>query len=310
MAAVFCEYDRAKGGTLLPIEYTATWDMTRAEYLATPLLAATYVEGGIDKGVLVVQRQIIVENEVAWSHATSAVVSVYVFKRAGARWQFEKGAKEALDAGAKGNAAGAELIKLGDDRFGLWFEGGDIHQGYTNCVRLHRHAEHGSNRQGRRFRSAPRQQRHVLGRSERARQQCAQVLGIREPGVSSLASRAALLHAALAYKGTENPDPTDDEQIATQERNGVLRLRRRRVRRRWTTRTARPTSPAGSATRRWQGRRVGKQVRHGSVRCRGGAVYRCRVPGCTGAVHRCDHRPAEHRTRSTGSGLRGLRELR
>jgi len=133
MAAVFCEYDRAKGGTLPPVEHTKNWDMSRAEYLASPLLAATYVESGAEKGVLVVQRQSIYEGEIEISHATGAVVSVYVFKHAGGVWQFEKGAKEALEAGANGNAPGAELIKLGDDKFGLWFQGGDIHQGYIDA---------------------------------------------------------------------------------------------------------------------------------------------------------------------------------
>jgi hypothetical protein len=132
MAAIFCEYDRAKGGTLLPVEHTKTWDMAHAETLASPMLAATYVESGVEKGVLVVQRQAIYEGEIEISHATSAVVSVYVFKHAGAVWQFEKGAKEALDAGANGQAPGAELIKLGDSAFGLWFQGGDIHQGYID----------------------------------------------------------------------------------------------------------------------------------------------------------------------------------
>jgi hypothetical protein len=61
MAAIFCEYDRGKSGTLLPVEHTKPWDMTRVEYLVTPMLAATYVEGGVEKGVLVAQRQIIVE---------------------------------------------------------------------------------------------------------------------------------------------------------------------------------------------------------------------------------------------------------
>ena len=34
MAAIFCEYDRARGGTLLPVEHTKSWDLARAEYLA------------------------------------------------------------------------------------------------------------------------------------------------------------------------------------------------------------------------------------------------------------------------------------
>jgi hypothetical protein len=38
----------------------------------------------------------------------------------------------ALIAGAHGWAPAGRLARLGDDKFGLWFEGGDIHQGYTN----------------------------------------------------------------------------------------------------------------------------------------------------------------------------------
>ena len=133
MAAIFCEYNREKGGTLLPVAHTKTWDLSRAEYLATPMLASTYVESGVERGVLVVQRQSIYESEIVTSHATTAVVSVYVFTHVAGRWQFEKGAKEALDAGANGMAPSVELVKLGDTKFGLWFEGGDIHQGYTNA---------------------------------------------------------------------------------------------------------------------------------------------------------------------------------
>jgi hypothetical protein len=132
MAAIFCEYDRAKGGTLLPVQHTRTWNLAKAETLATPLLASTYREGGIEKGVLIVQRQMLDESEVVDSHATAAVVSIYIFKRAGARWEFEKGSKEALEAGANGHAPFPEIIRIGDDKFAAWFEGGDIHQGYSN----------------------------------------------------------------------------------------------------------------------------------------------------------------------------------
>ena len=214
MAAVFCEYDRAKGGTLLPIALTKTWDTKSAEYLLTPMLAATYVEGGVEKGVLVVQRQIIVESEVATSHATTAVVSVYVFRHAGARWQFEKGTKEALDAGHNGLAPSAELIRLGDDRFGLWFEGGDIHQGYTYAsaylvtLSTARIAQAGDFDLGQgnsgTCSNDPKERVdgiHACWEYESTRQ------FVRVSGNPYYTIR-------IAYKGTENPDPTDDEQIA------------------------------------------------------------------------------------------------
>jgi hypothetical protein len=213
MAAIFCEYDRAKGGTLLPVEHTKTWDMSRAEYLASPLLAATYVESGVEKGVLAVQRQSIYESEIVTSHATSAVVSVYVFRHAGVVWQFEKGAKEALDAGANGNAPGAELIKLGDDKFGLWFQGGDIHQGYTNAFA------------------------YIVTLSTPQIAQVAElVMGQGNPGACSdnPKERSEFVHKCwdykgrrdlvrvkgqeyftlrIAYKGTDTLDVTDDKQI-------------------------------------------------------------------------------------------------
>jgi len=213
MAAIFCEYNREKGGTLLPVEHTKTWDMAHAEILASPLLAATYVESGVQKGVLVVQRQSIYESEIVTSHATSAVVSVYVFKHAGAVWQFEKGAKEALDAGANGHAPGADLIKLGDDKFGLWFEGGDIHQGYIDAYA------------------------YIVTLSTPKIAQVAElVMGQGNPGACSDDSkeRSEFVHKCwsyqgrrdlvrvkgqeyftlrIAYKGTDSLDVTDDKQI-------------------------------------------------------------------------------------------------
>jgi hypothetical protein len=118
MQAVICEYNRDMGGTLLPPEHTAAWNLARAETLATPMLAATYRERGTRKGVLVVQRQMLYEGEPAWGHAQTAVVSVYVFSLTGKRWTIERHAEETL-------------VTTGPDRFGLWFVGGDMGQGYT-----------------------------------------------------------------------------------------------------------------------------------------------------------------------------------
>jgi hypothetical protein len=118
MQAVICEYNRDMGGTLLPPEHTAAWNLARAETLATPMLAATYRERGTRKGVLVVQRQMLYEGEPAWGHAQTAVVSVYVFSLTGKRWTIERHAEETL-------------VMTGPDRFGLWFVGGDMGQGYT-----------------------------------------------------------------------------------------------------------------------------------------------------------------------------------
>lgn len=131
MQAVFCEYNRDKGGTLLPLEHTAAWNLSRADTLATPMLVVTYRERGTRKGVLVVQRQMLYEGEPAWGHAQTAVVSVYVFSLTGKRWTIERRAEETLDAGQNGNAPFPSLVTTGPDRFGLWFVGGDMGQGYT-----------------------------------------------------------------------------------------------------------------------------------------------------------------------------------
>lgn len=132
MEAVFCQYDRSRKATLLPLEHTRTWNSKQAEIVATPLLTATYRENGERKGVIAVQRQQLNENgEPVMSHATGAIIWVYLFRHDGSRWVFEKGKKEALYAGAHGHAPGGRLMRLGPGKHGLWFKGGDVHQGYT-----------------------------------------------------------------------------------------------------------------------------------------------------------------------------------
>jgi hypothetical protein len=131
MEAIFCEYNRTQGGTLLPLKYTQAWNAKKAETLATPILAATYRENGVRKGVIAIQRQMLENGEPYMSHATTAVISVYVFKHDGSTWVFEKGKRAVTNAGAHGFASGGKLVKLGQEKYGLWFEGGDIHQGYT-----------------------------------------------------------------------------------------------------------------------------------------------------------------------------------
>jgi hypothetical protein len=132
MEAIFCAYDREKRGTLLPIEYTAPWNPQRAETLASPMLVAFYRQGGVRKGLLVVERQRMYEGEPSSGHAETAVVSVYIFRQNGAAWTIDQAAEEALDAGTNGHAPGPELIQVGPDRFGLWFVGGAMGQGYVN----------------------------------------------------------------------------------------------------------------------------------------------------------------------------------
>ncbi|MFZ6677341.1 hypothetical protein [Undibacterium sp. Tian12W] len=132
MLAIFGTYNEKQHGVLLPEKNTASWDIGQADTLATALLADTYTEAGKKKAVLVVQRQQVLGGVVEESHATAPVVSVYVFAYNGKQWLFEKGKKEVAAYGANGMAPMASLIRLGQDKFGLLFEGGDMHQGYTN----------------------------------------------------------------------------------------------------------------------------------------------------------------------------------
>ena len=132
MLAIFGTYNEKQHGVLLPEANTSKWNMKGAETLATALLTATYEEGGKKKAVLALQRQDILEGEVVESHATAPVISVYIFAHDGKQWVFEKGKKEVTSAGSHGSAPGSKLIRLGQDKYGLLFEGGDVHQGYTN----------------------------------------------------------------------------------------------------------------------------------------------------------------------------------
>lgn len=129
MEAIFCEYDRAHRGTLLPLSATAGWQIGKADYLATPHFATTYLEGGVRRGVLVVQRQSVFDGRVADSHATPAGISVYVFRHDGSRWVFEKGRRDVKEDGSNGIAPTPRLVRLGDHRMGLWFEGGAFAMG-------------------------------------------------------------------------------------------------------------------------------------------------------------------------------------
>lgn len=132
MLAIFGTYNEKQHGVLLPEKNTRNWDMKEADTLATALLTATYTEGGRKKAVLAVQRQQILDGVVEESHATAAQISVYIFAHDGRQWVFEKGKKEVATAGSHGSAPGSRLIRLGQDKYGLLFEGGDVHQGYTN----------------------------------------------------------------------------------------------------------------------------------------------------------------------------------
>ncbi|MFZ6656621.1 hypothetical protein [Undibacterium sp. TJN19] len=132
MLAIFGTYNDQHKGVLLPEQTTQNWDVAQADTMATALFTATYTEAGRKMAVLALQRQQMFEGVVEESHATAAVISVYVFAFNGQQWVFEKGKKEVTEAGAHGNAPGGKLIRLGQDRYGLLFKGGDIHQGYTN----------------------------------------------------------------------------------------------------------------------------------------------------------------------------------
>jgi hypothetical protein len=132
MLAVFCAYDRDHEGTLLPVEHTEDWALDEAETVASPIIAITYREGAVEKAVLAVQLQAIFDGDVSIAHAQTALISIYVFQRSGGRWAIEKRAEEAFDEGHNGEAPGVQLVKLGSERFGLWFSVGDVHQGYLS----------------------------------------------------------------------------------------------------------------------------------------------------------------------------------
>jgi len=132
MRALFCYYNEKEGGTLVPANKTINWNMKSAKELITPVLTATYDEAGLSKGVIVVQRQTILNGEIEMAHAVAAITSVYVFQKEGSKWKFEKGRKNAANYGAHGSAPNGKLVRIGKDKYGVLFEGGDVHQGYTN----------------------------------------------------------------------------------------------------------------------------------------------------------------------------------
>ena len=132
MLAVFCAYDTEHEGILLPLEYTEDWDLDEAETVVSPILAMRYQEGAAEKAVLAVQQQALFDGEISVAHAQTATISIYVFQRSNGRWAIEKRAEEALDEGHDGEAPPVQLVKLGPERFGLWFFGFDLHQGYSS----------------------------------------------------------------------------------------------------------------------------------------------------------------------------------
>ena len=132
MLAVFGAYDDLRGGTLLPVNLTKTWEIKNATVLLSPLIANTYEESGRTKGVLAVQRQIVEGGEVEDAHAAPAEISVYVFSFNGNEWLFEKGEPKVIKAGSFGIAPKGQLVRIGDEKFGLLFEGDDMHHGYKN----------------------------------------------------------------------------------------------------------------------------------------------------------------------------------
>jgi hypothetical protein len=136
MRAVFCYYNPAQRGTLRPLRYTAAWNLAAAEQLASPHLVATYQEGNVRKGVLVVERQALVDGRIGEAPSTPVTLSVYVFAYdlAERRWELEKGDAAVATRGSYGRAPAARLVRLGDERHGLWFEYGVTDRGDTSSV--------------------------------------------------------------------------------------------------------------------------------------------------------------------------------
>lgn len=129
MYAIFGAYNKNKGGSLLPKELTPQWDEKGAETVATPLLVSTYVEGGETMGVILVQT---LTGSIA-GRAQPASISIYLFKKKGNKWVFDKRREDVNEFGSAGTApGGGRLIRLGDDKYGVLFEGTYIGQGYMS----------------------------------------------------------------------------------------------------------------------------------------------------------------------------------
>ena len=129
MEAIFCSYNRAKGGTLLPLRLTADWESAKADALVSPLLVATYFERGVETGVLVAARQQLENGAPNGSHVSGANLSVYIFRKKNKRWVYQIGKRNVIEDGSWGNPPGAQLVRLGEERFGLALNSGSCGQG-------------------------------------------------------------------------------------------------------------------------------------------------------------------------------------
>lgn len=130
MLAIFGVYNFQNKGVLIPEENTKLWKIKESNELVTTILARTYSEGGVRKGVIAMQRQALSNGEVIDSHGEEATISIYIFRFDGKKWIFEKGKRAVTSAGSYGNAPEGKLIRMGNDKFGLLFEGGFSGQGH------------------------------------------------------------------------------------------------------------------------------------------------------------------------------------
>jgi hypothetical protein len=129
MHTIFGAYNKKKGGSLLPKELTPQWDEDGAETVATPLLVTTYEEGGETRGVILVQT---LKGKIT-GRVQPANISIYLFKKKGDKWVFDKRREDVNEFGSAGTAPGdGRLIRLGDDKYGVLFEGAYGGQGYMS----------------------------------------------------------------------------------------------------------------------------------------------------------------------------------
>jgi hypothetical protein len=129
MRAIFCEYDAEHEGTLIPVKRTRRWQIADASELVTPLVVRTFVEGGVTKGLLAAERRVVENGKPDDWPEREASISVYVFRKDGEVFAFERGKREVTQGGTFGRTTGVEFARLGQDRYGLWVSASSMFQG-------------------------------------------------------------------------------------------------------------------------------------------------------------------------------------
>lgn len=77
------------------------------------------------------KRVVIHTQSTCGSHNCGAILRGAILVQQGLTWQIESAAKKIIEVGVYGEPPAGKLIQVGTDNYGVLFEGGDIHQGYT-----------------------------------------------------------------------------------------------------------------------------------------------------------------------------------